>query len=224
MAGKVIHFGAAVTAQQLPTIEAHSTEVLILDGGWGALLGSKSSGNESLFFRRFTVHLQWPLPSQRCDSDLSSPQPWALGGIRQAVLADLGEERSLSGRSTVLTDGWQGWGGVGGQRQRLSTYSEGLSLRDHKPAKSQLSHPAVSPRSHAAEDKLRPTEVHKRPSRVFYLVLAKRPRSNKKPGPSRAKWYLNGHARGLSATLDHQQETPVLPVLLRLQLKHGHLS
>lgn len=168
MAGKVIHFGAAVTAQQLATIEAHSTEVLILDGGWGALLGSKSSGNESLFFRRFTLHLQWPLPSQRCDSDLSSPQPWALGGIRQAVLADLGEERSLSGRSTVLTDGWQGWGGVGGQRQRLSTYCEGLSLRDHKPAKSQLRRPAVSPRSHAAEDKLRPTEVHKRPSRVFY--------------------------------------------------------
>lgn len=108
MAGKVIHFGAAVTAQQLPAIEAHSTEVLILDGGWGALLGSKSSGNKSLLFRRCAVHLQWPLPSQRCDSDLSSPQPWALGGIRQAVLADLGEEGSLS---TVLTNAWQGWGG-----------------------------------------------------------------------------------------------------------------
>lgn len=113
MAGKVIHFGAAVTAQQLPTIEAHSTEVLILDGGWGALLGSKSSGNESLFFRRFTVHLQWPLPSQRCDSDLSSPQPWALGGIRQAVLADLGG-RKESERSEHSTDRWlagMGWSG-----------------------------------------------------------------------------------------------------------------
>lgn len=56
MAGKVIHFGAAVTAQQLPTIDAHSTEVLILYGSWDALLGSQSSGNESVFIR-CAVHL-----------------------------------------------------------------------------------------------------------------------------------------------------------------------
>lgn len=112
MAGKVIHFGAAVTAQQLPTIETHSTEVLVLYGGWGALLGSQSSGNESVFFRRCTIHLQWPLPSRGGDSDLSSPQTRALGGIRQAVLADLGEEVSLSSWSTVLANG--GRGEVGG--------------------------------------------------------------------------------------------------------------
>lgn len=56
MAGKVIHFGAAVTAQQLPTIDAHGTEVFILYGGWGTLLGSRSSGNESVFLRS-AVHL-----------------------------------------------------------------------------------------------------------------------------------------------------------------------
>lgn len=57
MAGKVIHFGAAVTAQQLSTIEADSTEVLILYGGWGVLFVSKTSGDESVFFRRCTVHI-----------------------------------------------------------------------------------------------------------------------------------------------------------------------
>lgn len=109
MARKVIHFGTAVTAQQLPTIDAHRTEVLILYGGGSVLLGSRSSGNESVFLR-CALHLLWPLPSQRCDSDLSSPKTWALGGIRQAVLADLGEEESLSSWSTIWESGWQGWG------------------------------------------------------------------------------------------------------------------
>ena len=97
MAGKVVHFGAAVTAQQLPAVEADSTEILILYGYWGPLLGSRGSRNEPVFFRRCTLHLWRLLPSQRRDSDLSSPQIWGLDGIRQVVLADLREEVSLSG-------------------------------------------------------------------------------------------------------------------------------
>lgn len=97
VAGKVVHFGAAVTAQQLPPVEADSTEILILYGHWGPLLGSRGSRNEPVFFRRCTLHLWGLLPSQRCDNDLSSPQIWGLDGIRQVVLADLGEEVSLSG-------------------------------------------------------------------------------------------------------------------------------
>lgn len=103
MAGKVVYFGAAVAAQQLSTIETHSTEVLILYWDWGTLLGSRNSRNESVFIRICTFHLWRLLPSQGSDSDLSSPQTWGLDGIRQAVLANLGEEVSLSSKSTVLT-------------------------------------------------------------------------------------------------------------------------
>lgn len=99
MAGEVIYFGAAVTAQQLPPIEAHSTEVFIFDWDWGSLLGSRGSRDESMFFRRCALHLWWPLPSQRSDSDLSAPQAYSLDGIRQAVLADLGAEGHLRGRT-----------------------------------------------------------------------------------------------------------------------------
>lgn len=108
MAGKVVHFGAAVTAQQLSPVEAHSTEVLILYRYWGPLLGSRGSRNESLFFRTCTLHLWWPLPSQRSDSDLSSPQTWGLDGIRQVVLADLGEAVSLSSQSQQVVEGRRG--------------------------------------------------------------------------------------------------------------------
>lgn len=176
MAGKVIHFGAAVTAQQLPAIEAHGTEVLILDGGWGALLGSKSSGNESLLFRRCAVHLQWPLPSQRCDSDLSSPQPWALGGIRQAVLADLGEEGSLSRRSTVLTNAWQGWGGWGRATETEHSLGGLLTLG---PQASQVpaQPPCQIPCSRGQDTSHRGSQ--KAIMDILHLVLAKRQRSNK---------------------------------------------
>lgn len=88
------HFGAAITAQQLPPIEAHGAEVLVLYGYWGPLLGSRGPRNESLFLRRCALRLWGLLPSQRSDSDLSSPQTWGLDGIRQVVLADLGEEGS----------------------------------------------------------------------------------------------------------------------------------
>lgn len=63
VAGKVVHFGATVTAQQLPPIETHSTEVLIFYWNWGPLLGSRGSRNESVFFRRYTLYLWWLLPS-----------------------------------------------------------------------------------------------------------------------------------------------------------------
>lgn len=43
-------------------------------------------------------------------------------------------------------------------------------------------------------------------------------------GQSRAKRYLNGHAGGLSATLDDQQEAAILIILLGLQFEHRHLS
>lgn len=43
-------------------------------------------------------------------------------------------------------------------------------------------------------------------------------------GQSRAEWYLNGHAGGLSATLDDQQEAAILIILLWLQFEHRHLS
>lgn len=43
-------------------------------------------------------------------------------------------------------------------------------------------------------------------------------------GQDRAEQYLNGHAGGLSATLDDQQEAPILLILLGLQLEHWHLS
>lgn len=43
-------------------------------------------------------------------------------------------------------------------------------------------------------------------------------------GQDRAEWYLNRHAGGLSATLDDQQEAPILLILLGLQLEHRHLS
>lgn len=105
VAGKVVHFGAAVTAQQLSPVEAHSTEILILYWYWGSLLGSRGSRNEPVFFRRCTLHFWWPLPSQRCDSDLSTPQVWGLDGIRQVVLADLGEEVSLSSQGTAPSCG-----------------------------------------------------------------------------------------------------------------------
>lgn len=101
MAGKVEHFGAAIAAQQLSPIEAHSTEVLILYWYWGPLLGSRGSRNESLFFRRCTLPLWWLLPRQRSDSDLSSPQTWGLDGIRHVALADLGEEVSLSSQHST---------------------------------------------------------------------------------------------------------------------------
>lgn len=38
------------------------------------------------------------------------------------------------------------------------------------------------------------------------------------------KWYLNGHAGGLTATLNDQQEAPILIILLWLQLEHRHFS
>lgn len=94
MAGEVEHFGAAVTAQQLPPVETHGAEVLVLYWYWGPLLGSSDPRNESLFLRRGTLPLRWLLPSQRSDSDLSSPQTWGLDGVGQVVLADLGEEGS----------------------------------------------------------------------------------------------------------------------------------
>lgn len=105
MAGEVEHFGAAIAAQQLPAIEAHSTEVLILYWDGGTFLGSRSSWNEFVFFRRCAFHLWWPLPSQRSDSDLSSPQTRGLDGIRQVILADLREEVGLSNHGTVVTSG-----------------------------------------------------------------------------------------------------------------------
>lgn len=101
VAGKVVHLGAAVTTQQLSSIEAHSTEVLILYWYWGPLLGYRSSRNKSVLFRRCPLHLWGSLPSQRCDSDLSSSKTWGLSGIRQIVLADLGEEASVSNQSTT---------------------------------------------------------------------------------------------------------------------------
>lgn len=88
------HFGTAVTAQQLPSVEAHGAEVLVLHGDWGPLLGSRGPRNESLLLRRYTLPLWCLLPRQRSDSDLSSPQTWGLDGIRHVVLADLGEEGS----------------------------------------------------------------------------------------------------------------------------------
>ena len=101
VAGKVEHFGAAIAAQQLSPIEAHSAEVLILYWYRGPLLGSRGPRNESLFFRRCTLPLWWLLPHQRSDSDLSSPQTWGLDGIRHVVLADLGEEVSLSSQHST---------------------------------------------------------------------------------------------------------------------------
>lgn len=44
------------------------------------------------------------------------------------------------------------------------------------------------------------------------------------PGHSGVRQYLNGHAGGLRATLDDQQEAPVLIILRGLELEHGHLS
>lgn len=96
VAGEMIHFGAAVTAQQLSPVEAHGTEVLIFDWYRGSLLGYRGARKKLWFFRGGLLHLRGPL--QRSDSDLSSPQARGLDGIRAVVLADLEKKEELRGR------------------------------------------------------------------------------------------------------------------------------
>lgn len=121
------HFGAAVTAQQLPPIEAHGAEVFILHGYWGPLLGSRGPRNESLFLRRCTLPIWWLLPSQRSDSDLSSPKTWGLDGIRQVVLADLREEGSWQSEHSTNKLWREGKDGLTRPRSQLSPRNAGTA-------------------------------------------------------------------------------------------------
>lgn len=78
-----------------PAVEANSTEILILYGYWGPFLAPGVRGM-SLCSSGLLSTLWRLLPSQNVTVTFL-PQIWGLDGIRQVVLADLGEEVSLSG-------------------------------------------------------------------------------------------------------------------------------
>lgn len=199
------HFGAAVTAQQLPSVEAHGAEVLVLHGYWGPLLGSRGPRNESLLLRRYTLPLWCLLPSQRSDSDLSSPQTWGLDGIRHVVLADLGEEGSQRSEHSTNKLWREGEDGLTRPPGQLSPRNAGTT-----PSQPGVNLHRVSVSNSQNSDRNREKREAPRVSQV--------------QGQDRAERYLNGHAGGLSATLDDQQEAPILLILLGFQLEHWHLS
>lgn len=76
--------------------------------------------------------------------------------------------------------------------------------------------------------KLQPHSETQNNARARILPVAERKERllgwAKVQGEGREKWYLNGHAGGLSTTFNDQQEAPILLILLWLQLEHRHLS